>query len=143
MNVPTKILFLTVRDAAAKLHAVCTAISKHFFNKEAILVVVSSSEAAVYIDQLLWRIPEEGFLPHVIATEPTSERIVITTSKANLNQAKVIFNLCSDPVSDATAYETVYELLDLTHPDKEQLSRKRITLYETAGHRLEINPSIM
>lgn len=127
---PQKVHFLRVTDATAKLNAICQITHKHFNKGEAILIVVPSQEAAVYIDQLLWRQPGDSFMPHAIANTPTRELVAITTSAINVNQAKVLFNLCPDIPSTLTEYSIVYDLMDLSHPAKEQLSLSRQSAYQ-------------
>lgn len=133
MSDPTKIIFLKVENSHSKLQQICTTIQKHFANKERILVLVPSDEAAIYIDKLLWRLPEESFLPHAIVNDATEEQVVITKSKNNINNAQILFNLCPENASSANGFAIVYELLDLTDAAKEQLSRKKLAAYQSAG----------
>lgn len=128
-----KIFFLRVVDNTAKLQRLCHIVQDVFLSKENLLIIVPSDEVAAYIDQLLWRLPEESFLPHVIANGPIKERVVITTAASNLNQADTLLNLCPTIPANAKDFQTIYELLDLTHPTKEDLSRKRIEAYQAAG----------
>lgn len=132
-----KVYFLRVVDTASKLNGICQTIHNHFRKKEAILIVVPSQEAAIYIDQLLWRLPGESFLPHAISNEPIHELVAITTTDANVNQAKIIMNLCPEVPKNLTGYSMIYDLLDLTHPTKEQLSLSRQSAYQTLGYSLE------
>lgn len=128
-----QITFLRAADNAAKLRHICETVAKHFYQQEAILIAVGSNEVATYVDQLLWRLPEEGFIPHAIANAPTKERIVITTEQNNLNQASIVFNLRAQAISGIHAFHEIYDLLDLTHPDKERASRQRQAAYRAAG----------
>jgi DNA polymerase-3 subunit chi len=131
-----KVYFLRVTDTATKLNSICQVTHRHFNKKEAILIAVPSQEAAVYIDQLLWRQPSDSFLPHAIVNIPTQEPVVITTTSTNINQAKVIINLCPDIPPNLIEYSIIYDLLDLTHPTKEQLSLKRQSAYQVLGYQL-------
>lgn len=108
----------------------------HFLQGDSILIVVPNQEAAVFIDQLLWKRPEESFLPHVIASSPIKERVVITTRKENLNKARVLFNLCPEACPFANEFEEVYELHDETQADKLELSQKRRDTYVAAGYEI-------
>jgi len=126
--------FLLAKDNGTKLRHICETVSRHFFQQESILIAVASSEVATYIDQLLWRLPESGFIPHVIANAPLTERIVITTEQINLNQAAVLFNLRPQIVANIHEFGVIYDLLDMTHPDKERTSRERQRNYQAAGY---------
>lgn len=132
-----KVYFLRVVDTASKLNGICQITHKHFKNKEAILIAVPSQEAAIYVDQLLWRLPGESFLPHAIANTPTQELVAITTTSVNVNQAKIIMNLCPDIPTNVTGYSLIYDLLDLTHPTKEQLSLNRQSAFQALGYALD------
>lgn len=136
-NLHKKIYFLRVNDTATKLNGICHIIQTHFERKEAILIAVPSQDAAVYIDQLLWRQPEECFIPHSIVKASTKELVAITTADVNCNNAKVMLNLRSDIPNCHDAFDKIYDLLDLTHPAKEQLSRNRLSAYNQLGYAAE------
>ena len=133
-----RIFFLRVKDNASKLHQICTTIHHHFVKRERVLVAVPSHEAAIYIDQLLWKLPEESFLPHSIGNFPTQEPIAITTEKTNINGAEVVFNLTPGLCSQVELFKTVYELYDLTSKEKEALSKKKHDEYLSLGYQTEI-----
>ncbi|MBA3816891.1 MAG: DNA polymerase III subunit chi [Parachlamydiaceae bacterium] len=129
-----KVHLLRVTDVATKLNNICQTIHRHFNKKEAILILVPSQEAAVYIDQLLWRQPNDSFLPHAVANLPTQELVAITTTGTNVNQAVAILNLCPEIPVNLKEYSIIYDLLDLTHPAKEQLSLNRQLAYQMLGY---------
>jgi DNA polymerase-3 subunit chi len=129
-----KVHFLRVSNTAIKLDAICYIAHKHFNQKEALLIAVPSQEAALYIDQLLWRQPSDSFLPHIFSNIHTQELIAITSTATNVNDAKVIFNLCPEIPINLAEYSKIYDLFDLTHPSKEQLSINRQLAYKQCGH---------
>lgn len=122
--------FIRVIDNPSKLSQICALVQRHYEQGEAILITLPNTEAAQYIDQLLWRLPEESFLPHQIATSPTQEKITITTLTQNLNSAKVLLNLNPGASPIANEFEMVYELFDETHPAKQELSKQRFENYQ-------------
>ncbi len=134
MNHTPNITFLNVADNASKLKKLCEAVQRHFMAKEKVLIAVPSDEAAAYIDQLLWRMPEESFMPHVIAERQCNERVVITKSNENINKAEVLINLRAEIPTGINDYHIIYDLLDHTHPTKVEQSRKRQDAYKSAGH---------
>lgn len=125
----TDIVFLKVIDSKSKLVRLCECIQEHFVKGDKILLSVANQESARYLDELLWRLPQEGFLPHSISTQPTEEQIVITLSHANLNHAQIVFNLRQEAIADFASYACVYELFDESHPDKLQQSLLRQASY--------------
>lgn len=124
------VIFFPVKDNQSKLTLITETIQKHFVLKQPVLISVPSFEAAQYVDQLLWKMPEESFIPHVITDFPSKEFIVITTKPENLNKAKILFNLCPRINPTFKDFEVVYELMDETHPSKLELSIQRQKDYQ-------------
>lgn len=131
------IVFLRVADNGAKTARICNIVQQHFEHGDRVLIAVANDEVAGYVDQLLWRLPEESFLPHQIIRGHSDEKIAITTSKENYNKAKVLLNLCPDATPISNQFEIVYELLDETHPDKLRLSHQRQKDYQAKGHPIQ------
>ena len=132
-----RVCFLRVTDNSSKLQKLCALIHSHFVKHEKVFIVVPSNEAAVYIDQLLWRMPEESFVPHAIVNSSTKEQVAITTSRSNLNQATLLVNLAPGIHSNVASVNLIYELLDLTSAEKEAVSRKKQADYQSAGYQIE------
>lgn len=133
----TRVCFIRVTDNTSKLQKLCAVIHEHFIKKDKVLIVVSSIEAAKYIDQLLWRMPEESFVPHAIAKGTTKEHIAITTNLSNINGASVLVNLLPNVHPSPGPVDLIYELLDLTSKEKEEISRNKQETYRNAGHIVE------
>jgi len=127
------VVFLHVQDNASKLEKIVSTISGHYARGSSVLITTPTLEVALYIDSLLWRMPPTSFLPHTISDFTTSERIAITTSETNVNQAKVLINLRPEVSRLSGSIPHVYELYDSTHPQKEELSKKRQAAYQTNG----------
>lgn len=131
-----RICFMKVSDNASKLQRLSSIIHQHSKNDK-ILIAVPSNEAALYIDQLLWKLPEESFLPHAVVNFPTKERIAITTSPSNINQAAILINLMPNLHPNPGPVSLIYELLDSTSKEKEAVSLQKKAAYATAGHHIE------
>jgi DNA polymerase-3 subunit chi len=131
MSLPT-ITFFRVRDPKTKIRIICQQVEEAFKQERRILIATPNEEAAKYIDRLLWRVPEESFLPHQIEKGPNQSWIAITTTDThNWNQASILLNLCAEisPIYDQ--FEAIHELLDETHPEKYQQSQKKWAEYES------------
>jgi DNA polymerase IIIc chi subunit len=126
----TRVVFFQVRDVALKLKRIVETAQSHFEKKEPLMIFVEDVKAEQFVDELLWKLPESGFLPHVVAEEPTSEWIVISRTKKNLNQAPVAFNLCPTPLLIDGPFRIIYELEDLTGPHKKNFSAMRFEAYK-------------
>jgi DNA polymerase IIIc chi subunit len=129
----SKVIFIPIKDNAAKLQAITTLAYRYFTGGTRMLFCVASDEAARYVDELLWKLPPESFLPHAILTQPSSEAIGITTGLVNLNEATVLFNLRPEANPLANAFSVTYEYLDETHPDKLKQSLERKNAYLKQG----------
>ncbi len=136
---PLKITFYRVKDNTAKLTFICQKAQEAFQQEKRLLIAVPNLQAAQYIDQLLWRTPEESFMPHVVTDMPTQEWIAITLQEqVNVNQALRLLNLCPHPSSLYQQVEEVYDFYDETHPQKKELSEQRLRFYQEKGVRVHL-----
>lgn len=137
LNRPKSVIFLKVMDNAMKAKRLSEAVSYYFLQQVSILLLVPNDQAAQYVDQLLWRLPENSFLPHQITQEATNEFIAISTVQSNLNQAQTLINLCpmASPIADQ--FITIIELLDHTSVEKLQLSQQRQAAYRSLGYAIQ------
>lgn len=130
MKTQPQVTFHPVKSNADKLKVISELVGEAFAAGHKILITVPSPEAATYIDQLLWRMPEESFVPHVVAAKAVPNRIVIAVNPAeNFNQAQVLVNLSPtvSPIVDQFAF--VRELLDETDATKAEQSAQRQAHY--------------
>lgn len=126
-----KIIFLKVSDNASKAKALYQNVHTHFLEGQTILILSPSEEASRYIDELLWKFPEESFLPHEKAVDDIKIPIAITTLPKNVNQASILFNLTAtiSPITDQ--FSIVYDLLDQTNEERYKASLKRYQAYKS------------
>jgi DNA polymerase-3 subunit chi len=139
-ELPKKVTFYRVKDNSGKIQFICDKAHEAFRHERRLLIAVPNLQAAQYIDALLWRLPEESFIPHIIADTPTSEWIAITLQEIdNVNKAVCLLNLCPMPSLLYQQVEEIYDLYDETHPQKKELSQQRYQFYQSKG--LILNPS--
>lgn len=135
MTTGITVIFHQVSTNAAKLMTICTHVKESFEAGQRVLIHVPTIEAATYIDQLLWRSPEESFIPHSIHSQPTQDHIIIAINPSqNLNQAQICWNLAPAIPSIANQFMTIHEFLDETDPVKSQLSLQRQAAYQQIGY---------
>lgn len=127
------IQLINVKSNQEKLSKLCQTVKYHFDRKERLLIAVPSEEIANYLDNLLWRLPPESFLPHKIGSKETDFPLIITTVASNLNKASVLINLLPGANPICMQFETIYEIYDETDPSKEQLSKDRLESYKARG----------
>lgn len=130
----SKIVFFQVKDSAAKIARIVETSLSHFQNKESLLILVPDFHALEFVDNLLWRHPEESFLPHAPIEAPSKELIAITCRPENLNQASFVFNLRPSPLLWSTPPKLIYELEDFSSPEKKAASHLRFQAYRNAGY---------
>ena len=121
--------FLRVTDNQEKLFKICQVVHHYFDLNKSILILVPNQEVASYIDQLLWKTPEESFLPHSIVEAPSDDKVAIACSPTNFNNASIIMNLTTE-IHPFNEYEVTIELFDETHSSKKDLSKQKIERYK-------------
>lgn len=134
MKPKPQIIFLPIRTNQHKIESICQTIQKHFEAGDTFQILAPGMVAVQYLDDLLWKYPESGFLPHRASEIECKENIVITTQIKNLNGAKVLMNLCTNPCLIAEEFEILYELYDETQPDKFEQSKQRHQVYSQKGY---------
>ncbi|PIS02965.1 MAG: hypothetical protein COT85_02745 [Chlamydiae bacterium CG10_big_fil_rev_8_21_14_0_10_42_34] len=132
-----RVIFFQVRDNGTKLKKIVETAHLHFEKKEPFLILVEDSKAQDFVDELLWKLPQTSFFPHIATDEETKEWVAISKSKKNVNSAKAVFNLCSTPLLIDSPFKMIYEFEDLTAPNKKNLSSLRFDAYKQAGFSFE------
>jgi DNA polymerase IIIc chi subunit len=129
----SSIHILKAKTTSEKLSKLCQTIQKHFESRDRILITAPTTEAANYLNSLLWRSPLESFLPHQLSEVPCDFPLVITTSLSNLNEATVLFNLLATLHPIYQKFETIYEIFDASDSAKEKLSQQKLESYRALG----------
>lgn len=122
---------------------ICTKAHEAFKQEKRLLIAVPNFQAAQYVETLLWKVPAESFIPHVVADTSTSEWVAITMQEQhNVNQAARLLNLCPTPSTLYQQISEVYEFYDETHPQKAELSQQRLQLYQSKGILVKIEQTL-
>lgn len=132
-TINVKVTFIRIKNNAGKLDFICSKALESIEQEKRLLILVGSQEAGLYIDALLWKKPEEGFIPHLFTAQTNAEWIAITMEQRNINQAAWILNLHPQVVSFAHECEEIYEIFDETSPDKAAQSQQRLNAYRSMG----------
>ncbi|MBF0159031.1 MAG: DNA polymerase III subunit chi, partial [Magnetococcales bacterium] len=116
------------------------AISDKIYQRQLRLLIVAETEAlARQLDDLLWRQPHNGFLPHGLCGGRHDRRqpILIGTSVNDSNGATHLISAVTQPIDAPDRFDM---LLDFVHPnDAEQMqqSRQRYRYYRQQGYVME------
>lgn len=125
----SKITFLRVVNNQQKINRIVKSV-RHFYEMgKQVAVVVSSGQAAAYIDDLLWSFPEESFLPHSLLESKIKETVVVSDSVFPEN-AEVLINLTNGLPEIPLSGKIILELLDETSPERKNISEKKIAGYK-------------
>lgn len=135
MSKDVRVTFFQVKDDGEKRERMIRLAEEYFEKKEPLLIRLPHEKALEYADLLLWRAPEESFLPHAIKDEPCDDLIVLTTMDKNPNSARSILNLCPEPIDNQNLFFIkIYELEDLASTHKHHSAQERYKAYKSAGY---------
>lgn len=91
---PDHLIYFVETQAEKQRVLLCRWIERFYERGRKVQVVVDSSQAAQYIDHLLWTFSEESFIPHRIAGtgggEAGSDPVVITVGESRLDGFDVL-----------------------------------------------------
>lgn len=131
-----RIVLLQVNTNQKKIERLYQVLQHHFTQKEHIMLFVPDQKTYLFVDELLWKFPEDSFLPHITSNSKTKDLIVITQKRENLNQAKFAFNLSPTPLLRKD-FLLIYDFDDRTSPHKKTLSHKKFQAYKEAKWTIE------
>ncbi|MFA6118965.1 MAG: DNA polymerase III subunit chi [Parachlamydiales bacterium] len=135
--IQNKVIFYKVQSVKDKLIKIIQTAMAHFEKKEKFIIQVQDDVSVKFVDELLWKLPKESFLPHIATDSNSSEYIVITKSKKNLNDAIYMFNLSQDIFEIDRSFKVIYDFDDYTAKDKQIFSQKRFEIYRKANFIIE------
>jgi DNA polymerase-3 subunit chi len=101
--------------------------AERFYNeKRKLQIVVDSTHAAQYIDQLLWTFSQSSFIPHLVfgpGKDNIIEPVLITIGEIQIPEFTTV--LCDAPVSFEfmAGFETLVHFILRDDPEKRQESR--------------------
>jgi len=129
-----RVTFFQVKNDGEKRERIIRLVEEYFEKKEPLLIQLPHQKALEYVDLLLWRSPQESFLPHAIKDETCKDLIVLTTSSNNPNSARSVLNLSPEPIDNKKfSFIKIYELEDLASTHKNHTAQERYKVYKSAG----------
>ena len=133
-NKHIRIFFIQVKTDEMKRKKITELSMEYFEKKSPLLFKVPHQKAVDYLDLLLWRYPQDSFLPHSVENTHLKELITITTSKENPNEAKSLFNLTAKPIDNTNLFFThIYEFEDLSSTARNKNAQDRYKIYKEQG----------
>lgn len=100
------------------------------------VVQTQSDERVQALDQQLWTWRDDAFLPHGTDKDSNApeQPVLLTTSDANANEAKVRFFVEGASSEDLAGYERAIHLFDGNDPDAVDNARTQWKRSQAAGH---------
>ncbi len=108
-----------------------------------VLILCPDADFMQQLDETLWTIQPEAFLPHAIAGEITEDNakqpILLSTSINQDNQANVLINGGLEVPPELTGFSHIVDFVDAWDEDLKQASRERFKTYR----QLSFNPQYL
>lgn len=135
INKTHRVTFFQVSNDKMKKARIVNIAQKYFEKQQPLLLKLPHKKALEYLDLLLWRLPQDSFLPHIIKDTPCDDLIVLTSSEENPNQARSIFNLTHHPITNPS-FTHIYALEDLSSIEKNAITQKHYQAYKSLGYKI-------
>jgi DNA polymerase IIIc chi subunit len=130
-----QVLFFTVRNASDKVRVLKKTVESHSASKENIAIISPDFKTIEFISDLLWSHPKTSFLPHSCSLAlPMNDRVLIATAPLTQESYPFVFNLCPSPQSLPPTVKILYELEDLSHPNKVISFQEKLQFYKNKNY---------
>lgn len=102
-----------------------------------VLVLTQDENAAASMDQLLWRIPATGFLPHCRARDPLAEvtPVIVDCDPGELTHDQLLLNLGSERPAFFSRFQRLIEIVTTDEVDR-LAARERFRFYRDRGYEI-------
>jgi DNA polymerase IIIc chi subunit len=128
----SKVYFLEVKTVQEKLTFLGEAVKEVYFQGKTVLVYSPEKKALEYLDDLLWKQPQQVILPHKIHEGTSDDKIVLCANLEQYQKRDIIVNISSKPI-EGDNYPEVIELFDMTSPSKKSNSEQKLKSYQEKG----------
>jgi DNA polymerase-3 subunit chi len=129
----TRVDFYT--HAADRLQTACKLSAKAVGQGLKVLILSPDLETSRKLDEMLWRIPPTGFIPHCRADDPLAEvtPVIISESGDVLHHDDVLFNLQHESPPFFSRFGRLVEIVD---KGMEEAARTRYRFYKDRGYEI-------
>jgi len=128
-------------DQLSSLHAyACKLAEQYWQSGKRVLIQTDSVENSKILNELLWSVREDSFIPHGIATlEPADQQQPILISHQKINDANfhIIINLSSRPGDIAEANDLKIDEILNQDEARKQSGRLNYKVYRDLGFTLK------
>lgn len=109
-------------------------IADAYANKQKVGVLCDSQQQAEELDDLLWQLPSERFVPHNMHGEgpPSGTPVEICWQASQVGRRPVVVNLSQELVMSPQHHQHIIDFVPV-EDDAKQLARVRYKKYQQAG----------
>jgi DNA polymerase-3 subunit chi len=102
-----------------------------------VLVLTPDESVAASMDQMLWRIPATGFLPHCRARDPLADvtPLIVDCDPGELTHDQVLLNLGSERPVFFSRFQRLIEIVTTDEADR-MAARERFRFYRDRGYEI-------
>ncbi len=131
----TEINFYTA--VANPLIAAARLIGKAYAQGRRVRVLTPDAEATIALDKMLWELPPESFVPHVMLESAHAgvTPIIVDHAPTHDGVADVLINLSAEPPSFFARFERVFEIVGQDDVISEA-GRERWKFYKARGYQM-------
>lgn len=130
----TKIDFYLLRatsEASQGDHFACLLTDKAFRGGNRVLIAACSAAHAQELDQLLWKVPNTGFIPHGPAAE-VSNKVAIDYNRSPGDHDDCLINLSQSVPEYCARFKRICEVV-VFNDEARAASRERFKYYQQRG----------
>ncbi len=129
----TRIDFYT--HATNRLQTACRLSAKAVKQGLRVMILTPDAETSRQLDEMLWRYPPTGFIPHCHASDPVAEvtPVIIAEAGEALPHDEVLLNLKNDSPPFFSRFQRLVEIVD---KGEEQEARERYRFYRDRGYEI-------
>ncbi|MFY7842469.1 MAG: DNA polymerase III subunit chi [Rhabdochlamydiaceae bacterium] len=108
---------------------------KHFLAKENLVFLMQDEKSLTFLDDFLWKFPQDSFLPHIChSTKDETALSIILSKEYQPLSMHCVFNLTTKPVSATKYIKKVYEFEEINVPDKKAQAQEKYQFYRNQGY---------
>ncbi|MDP2783928.1 MAG: DNA polymerase III subunit chi [Sulfurimicrobium sp.] len=102
-----------------------------------VLILTPDESAAASMDQMLWRVPATGFLPHCRARAPLAAvtPVIVDCDPGELTHDQVLLNLGSERPAFFSRFQRLIEIVTTDEADR-LAARERFRFYRDRGYEI-------
>ena len=130
-----KVICLQASSPKEKIHKILKVIHECYEARKMLLLKTESQGTTDYLDKLLWEFPKDSFIPHSLSF-PSESTIIISSSKEIPSSIYSILNFTKESLINFPFLSKIYEIEDLTSPEKKQIFEKKYKDYSNLGYHL-------